>query len=318
MKRLMIFGWPRSGTSWLGTLFDSHPETLYLHEPDVTVRCAEMPFVFPDGDYRSYAGAVCGYVDRLAATRHLRAVSSIPRFSKSYRHAAMGAVRDAMLGAARSLEYVARAFGGLRRLPIPDFAFREPGMVVMKSVDSLGRLPAFAAACPDMPVVHIVRHPCGVVASKLKGIELGKFSDAAFHADHANLAPARRRGATAEDIAKLDAAGREAWAWMIVNEWAMDEAEKLPNVRLVSYDALCADPVGEMRALFDWAGLDWVPTTEAFLASNLKASGKSRYYSIRQNPAEAASRWRKQLSPETIAQVEGIAAGSRPGALFGL
>ena len=31
---LLLFGLPRSGTTWLGKIFDSHPDTLYWHEPD--------------------------------------------------------------------------------------------------------------------------------------------------------------------------------------------------------------------------------------------------------------------------------------------
>jgi hypothetical protein len=31
---ILVFGLPRSGTTWLGKIFDSHPETLYRHEPD--------------------------------------------------------------------------------------------------------------------------------------------------------------------------------------------------------------------------------------------------------------------------------------------
>lgn len=29
---ILLFGLPRSGTTWLGKLFDSHPDTLYRHE----------------------------------------------------------------------------------------------------------------------------------------------------------------------------------------------------------------------------------------------------------------------------------------------
>jgi hypothetical protein len=31
---ILILGLPRSGTSWLGKVFDSHPDVAYLHEPD--------------------------------------------------------------------------------------------------------------------------------------------------------------------------------------------------------------------------------------------------------------------------------------------
>jgi hypothetical protein len=31
---ILLFGLPRSGTSWVGKIFDSHPSTIYRHEPD--------------------------------------------------------------------------------------------------------------------------------------------------------------------------------------------------------------------------------------------------------------------------------------------
>ena len=31
---ILLFGAPRSGTSWLGRILDSHPDTLMRHEPD--------------------------------------------------------------------------------------------------------------------------------------------------------------------------------------------------------------------------------------------------------------------------------------------
>ena len=34
---ILIVGAPRSGTTWLAKIFDSHPATLYRHEPDEIV-----------------------------------------------------------------------------------------------------------------------------------------------------------------------------------------------------------------------------------------------------------------------------------------
>src|SRR5690606_27189297 len=30
---VLMMGFPRSGTTWLGTILDSHPRVLYFHEP---------------------------------------------------------------------------------------------------------------------------------------------------------------------------------------------------------------------------------------------------------------------------------------------
>jgi hypothetical protein len=31
---LLLFGMPRSGTTWLAKIIDSHPDIIYRHEPD--------------------------------------------------------------------------------------------------------------------------------------------------------------------------------------------------------------------------------------------------------------------------------------------
>ena len=89
-KAILIVGLPRSGTTWIGKIFDSHPRTLYLHEPDSAVPMREIPFIAesltPDMD-RSKLLAV---LERTVTLRLTRVASSLPRFPKAYRTA----VRD--------------------------------------------------------------------------------------------------------------------------------------------------------------------------------------------------------------------------------
>lgn len=48
-RKLVVLGSPRSGTTWLGKIFDSHPDVLYLHEPDTIRRNWDIPFL-PEGE----------------------------------------------------------------------------------------------------------------------------------------------------------------------------------------------------------------------------------------------------------------------------
>ena len=44
MGQIFVFGMPRSGTSWLGKIFDSHPDVVFRHEPDIDFRNTSIPW----------------------------------------------------------------------------------------------------------------------------------------------------------------------------------------------------------------------------------------------------------------------------------
>ena len=50
---ILIVGAPRSGTTWLAKILDSHPDVLYRHEPDEVVPCGAL---HPGETWRSGCG----------------------------------------------------------------------------------------------------------------------------------------------------------------------------------------------------------------------------------------------------------------------
>ena len=42
-RPILAIGMPRSGTTWIGKILDSHPRTLYRHEPDTWRRLETIP-----------------------------------------------------------------------------------------------------------------------------------------------------------------------------------------------------------------------------------------------------------------------------------
>lgn len=51
---ILLCGIPRSGTTWIGKIFDSHPDTLYRHEPDSGKVLGSVPLVAPIADVEKY------------------------------------------------------------------------------------------------------------------------------------------------------------------------------------------------------------------------------------------------------------------------
>jgi Sulfotransferase family len=69
---ILILGSPRSGTSWLAKIFDSHPEVLYRHEPD---EVASIPA----------RAQPTSQLLMLLMERHVRAAAKRPWFRKTWR-----------------------------------------------------------------------------------------------------------------------------------------------------------------------------------------------------------------------------------------
>ncbi|TAM94772.1 MAG: hypothetical protein EPN40_11385, partial [Rhodanobacteraceae bacterium] len=162
---ILLFGLPRSGTTWIGKLFDSHPDTLYRHEPD-SVRRLSMPLFPEKGDAPRYRDELERFVAALPRWRSPEVVGKQPLFPKRYQSAVGLAAYRASVVAAKAASRIRRHFPCVYR---PTGAGGGSARVVWKSVESSGRLGACIEALPEVRAIHLIRHPCGVVASRLRG-----------------------------------------------------------------------------------------------------------------------------------------------------
>jgi hypothetical protein len=279
---ILVIGAPRSGTSWLGAILDSHPQTLLRHEPDTIDRDPSYGFVADEMD----CAAARGHLERLVDCRVLKAAGARPIFPKAYRSAAARGLRAGLIYGFKGAEhYLHRAF---RHLRVPDLADRGRPRVVIKSVD-LGRGPVWSHAWPEMPAVVIVRHPCGHVASVLEGQRKGHLP-ARHPLAFADTRYGRQYGISARFLEEQPPAIRTAWRWAVLNDRAL-ELMRAPLV--ITYEELCADPVGVSRRVFAHCGLTWHAQSERFIAYS--TSGTGDFFETRRDPKVAAARWRTRF-----------------------
>ena len=83
-KRVFLLGAPRSGTTWLAKLFDSHPDVLYRNEPDSLVQEDSLPQICRLDAIDQYRDIARNYIDRLLRTHTLKSSGSLPVFSKDF------------------------------------------------------------------------------------------------------------------------------------------------------------------------------------------------------------------------------------------
>lgn len=308
-ESVLLFGMPRSGTTWIGKTFDSHPQTLYLHEPDSRERIRGVPPVPPAAEYASHAAAVGEYLAQLRATRSAAVLGKLPLFDKAYYPLGY---RSYLLAAVFANKAVGR-FGC--QFGIPDWRAtrrtRAP-VVVWKSIESLGALPLILDGARGAVAIHILRHPCGYIDSVSRGEASGRFgSRVRASEDYGYLElllrteVAAKYRLTAASLRGLSAPERLAWRWVLINEKAWGELQQDPRYRIVEYEALCRAPQREYRALFDFAGLSFDPQTAAFLAAS-SAGDDADYYSVYKNAEAAANAWRNRIDAGTQAAVMAI------------
>lgn len=319
---ILVFGMPRSGTTWVGKLFDSHPDTLYRHEPD-SVRPLTLP-LYPDRDSApGYLAELHQFLASLPGMRHPKVVGKQPLFPKAYLSARAFAAYRASVTLAKAAGRIKRGFPGLYR---PTASSYDRARLVWKSIESSGRLGVMVDALPTARFIHVIRHPAGCVASRLRG-------EAARRFDHAEAGAGelwwfklllatptgRRHGLTLADAERFTPEERLAWRWVLAHEKIFADTADCERVLTVRYEDVCADPARMTRQMFDFTGLDWSPQTEKFVHASTETIERptdTDYYSVFKPPQASAERWRSELAPDVIDRILAILRRSHLSKLY--
>ena len=316
----LIVGMPRSGTSWLAKIYDSHPGTLYRHEPDSVRPIRTLPIVaLRLGEVR--AETIRNEVFACLRARSSRIAGPRPVFAKRFRPGARGALYRSWYYGAKAASQV---FGPVT---VPDLVSRRatPGpRIVWKSVEAATRIGALAEALPEARIVFIVRHPCGQIASVVRGLATDRFARGAGLGNHHGILGsllavplAAKRGVTPDALSALSAVERAAYRWLLSVEAALVGMDGRTNCMTMRYEDLCGEPERATRALFEFSGLDWNDQTARFLAASTHQDD-SQYYSVFKNPLRAANRWRDEMRPADVRAVTEVVRESAAGALYGI
>jgi hypothetical protein len=318
--RLLLLGARRSGTTWLGKIFDSHPKVLYRHEPDTVVRTRAFPDFCTDADVVVHRGEARDYLLRMAGVRTLKSAGSLPLLPKSYQDKATFQLRRAIVLGLKACEQIPPLRGWARHVAIPDLlgaqAMDQAPFCVIKSVISCGRVALYAEAMPEARILLILRHPCGQVASTMRGVAQHKFEKQVPIEEIIGLPQADRYGLTRAGLQAMSEAERHAWHWAILNEKALDDLPEDGRGRVLRYEDLCNAPVAVAHELLDFAGLAWDPQVDRFLEDSTRPTSRDRYYRVEKDPIIAMNKWRQELSAEDQRSIMAVAAQTKVGHRF--
>jgi hypothetical protein len=286
-RSILVLGSPRSGTTWLAKIVDSHPDVLYRHEPD------EVSPPIPSADPRRQ---LLAWINE----RSLRVAAKPPLFRKSWLPPPLALARSGM---AQVLKGVARMRGQAAQARLPDFVSltrRSNLRPLLKLVN--WEASAVLRTVPGCRCLFILRHPCGHVASTMTGVAQRRFAPRADGSlspieEAPAVAFAAKCGMDAAAFRALPVAARIAWSWLAFNEVALADLGELPNARMVLYEELCVHPEAVARNLFDFIGLDWHPQTAEFVARSTRHEGEADYFAVFRSSDAVAQQWRSTMLP---------------------
>ncbi len=296
----LLIGEPRSGTSWVGKIYDSHPDVVYRHEPDFAIYDPEFPFIVPAENASQHIDRARKLFQRLLHSPRLKSVGQAPFFPKTYYPLGLRALHSALILALMS----ARTLGNVPALngfPVPDMfwlADRSRLRFVLKSIGAAGRAGVLRQAFPNASFVVLLRHPCGHVRSVLEGHDKGKWEPSNATKAAALLPNARNYGLTFERLGSMSRMELSTWQWALRTELVLDALGNHERCRVVHYESICEDPVQEAKKLFAFSDLSWHPQSENFIRESIDPKGREGYYRVFRDPVDAANKWRTSLSDD--------------------
>ena len=314
---VLIAGSPRSGTTWLGKVLDSHPDTLYRHEPDATVGERVVPALIDPADIPAMTATARTFLATMRAAHDVRTVGTRPFFRKGYRSLAAHAAVVAQVYAMKGLERAFWRGNAGQALKVAEFveATAAPTPVI-KSVSALGQATLYRAADPGLRILHILRHPCGQIASVVRGRKAGLMKGVPFIHVLAQTEKANALGLNPDTMKMLSYVDQLAWSWTVRNSMAYDALQDDPLYRLIVFEELVAEAPARVADILAFCGLAMHPQTARFVEASRASQGEVRYFDLRRNPVAAIQRWRKDLEPEEIEGILAIASRAPVGRLF--
>lgn len=302
---ILILGAQRSGTTWLAKIVDSHPDVIYRHEPDEAVPA-------PAG---LSAEDLPALLVRWIETRTVREVGVRPLFPKSWQPVWARALQVSCVTAARAAGRLPAPARSLSAVSIPECSSCPASRLAVKSIRWAEGAAVLARTLPASRTIFILRHPCGQVASVMRGNRQRRFDlrTAGTDMPYDETGAARfaaTQGMDEPAFQALPDAAKYAWDWRAFNESTYDALGSSGNVHIVLYEALCAGPKGRAERIMQFASLDWNLQTAAFVASSTTHQGEAGYYAIYRNAIAAAENWRKTMPLDDQAIVRSVVSAS--------
>jgi hypothetical protein len=316
-KLVFIAGFPRSGTTWMGNLLNSHPHVIYRHEPlgwlHKKIGLELMGALkFNNGLTES---------ERQRLLTFLVSAHPIsdrpPFFHKSHEQIPLS-VRFFLWGVASKLKISIPLYKAIVSPHI-----QSESVLVIKETGWNAHLPSIIQGLDPQLTVFMIRHPCATVASFLNGFRLnlmskpGKDTKINWVRVHSEQGYLSGTGIDEHTILDITDAEFITWRWRIFTEICLNyQKTGQKRTRMIIYEDLQSNPQAIVRSLFSDIGLSFPEQTEDFLKKStnttftklslLERDSKATYYSVYRSDNHDVNKWKRILSETDIERIKQI------------
>lgn len=316
-----IFGSSRSGTTWLGAIVASHPEILYRFEPfhrlQKTKHIIKELYELTRSDTFSAQDVPYMYDCLLPAYPESE---KPPFFSKNF-STKLSFGKSFLWPLARKISLIYNLFPYL-------YTPTAKPMLVFKEVDYPDMVVKFLTET-QIPVVYIIRHPCAVVSSIMRGQEKSVMPPPKHKLAILKKVLTKHEPELtelyADKLDELTISEQEALYWLVEIRRALRACQKSPNGLTVIYEELTERPLEIAQEVFQHFNLTMSEESVAFIEESTQKSLSSaikrgevkmnQYFTVFRDPKVSRDRWKEEMSPEEQMRVMQIVQDSPEFAL---
>ncbi len=307
MDYVIISGHGRSGTNWLLDVLDFSDSTYCRNEPNALCGSAFARF-WPGWLLNPDLPDLWDRTVELSATslgNRDHAIENKKIFLRKYVRQ-LGLCR--LHGSSRLRMALASLAGarGKEEWPVWPLVFDRRRLAQALTVFKINQSPALVSWVlgnrPDAGVIHIVRHPAGMINS-WKNRYLGKAGLEQVAEDNRRRLVSIARhdtewGERFGDIDAMSVCESEMWFWRYSTELVHLAGRGSPRYHLVLFEDMADHPDGVAEAVYSFCGLDYGDDVRR----RVQESGASS--------RDIASSWRESMPESDLRTIEKVCAGS--------
>lgn len=316
-----IFGSSRSGTTWLGAIVASHPEILYRFEPFHRLQKTQSAIkeIYESMRSNDFSAKDVPHVYNCLLPAYPECEKP-PFFSKHF-STRLPFGKSFLWPLARKTSLGANLF---RYLYTP----KGKPMLVFKEVDYPDLVVKFLAET-KIPIVYIVRHPCAVISSIMRGQENSMMPMPEDRLMTLKRVMTKHEPKLTEmygdKLDKLTVAEQEALYWLVEAGRALRACQQSPNGSIVIYEELTERPLEIAKEVFQHFNLTMPEESVAFIEESTQKSltsaikrgevNMNQYFTVFRDPKVSRDRWKEEMSEEDRMRVMQIVKDSPEFAL---